>query len=113
VGRVCHDCIAQDPGSSSWKAGSSSEPAISIRLSAWPVGVRTLQSGASRQTVAAAILSSLESDRLEAQSPYMQFLHGAADSSGLDVFTNALQRGLSNEQIGVILLSSAEYFARI
>jgi uncharacterized delta-60 repeat protein len=75
---------------------------------------QALQSGASsRQAVAAAVLASLESDQLEVQNLYMQFLHRAADPGGLDTFTTALQRGVSNEQGAVLLMSSAEYFARV
>jgi hypothetical protein len=47
--------------------------------------------------VAAAVLASLESDQLEVQSLYMQFLHRATDPGGLDTFTTALQRGVSDE----------------
>ncbi len=75
---------------------------------------QALQSGASsRQGVAAAVLASVESDRREVQTLYMQFLDRAADPSGLDTFTTALQRGVSNEQIAILLMSSAEYFARV
>jgi uncharacterized delta-60 repeat protein len=74
---------------------------------------QALQSGAlSRQAVAAAVLASLESDRLEVQNLYLHFLHRAPDPTGLDNFTTALQRGLSNEQVAVIFLSSPEYLAR-
>jgi len=75
---------------------------------------QALQSGAlSRQAVATAVLASLESDRLEVQSLYMQFLHRAADAGGLDAYANALQNGVSNEQVADVLMSSAEYFARV
>ena len=75
---------------------------------------QALQSGAlSRQAVAAAVLASLESDQLEVQNLYMQFLHRATDPGGLDAFTTALQRGVSNEQVALILMGSAEYFARV
>ncbi len=43
----------------------------------------------------------------------MQFLHRTADPGGLDAFTTALQRGVSNEQVALILMGSAEYFARV
>jgi len=75
---------------------------------------QALQSGAlSRQAVAAAVLASLESDQLEVQNLYMQFLHRATDPGGLDTFTSALQHGLSDEQVALILVGSAEYFARV
>jgi uncharacterized delta-60 repeat protein len=74
---------------------------------------QALQSGSlSRQAVAAAVLASLESDRLEAQNLYMQFLHRAADPGGLSNFSNALQQGVSKEQVALLFLNSAEYFAR-
>jgi uncharacterized delta-60 repeat protein len=75
---------------------------------------QALQSGAlSRQGVAAAVLASLESDGLEVQSLYMQFLHRAADPGGLNTFTSALQHGVSNEQVALSLMGSAEYFSRV
>jgi uncharacterized delta-60 repeat protein len=74
---------------------------------------QTLQSGnLSRQAVAAAVLASLESDRLEIQNLYMQFLHRAADPLGLSNFSNALQQGVPNEQVALLLMNSAEYSAR-
>jgi uncharacterized delta-60 repeat protein len=75
---------------------------------------QALQAGAlSRQAVAAAVLASIESDHLEVQSLYLQFLHRAADPSGLDTFTTELQQGVPYEQVAGILLSSAEYVARV
>jgi hypothetical protein len=74
---------------------------------------QALQPGSlSRQAVATAVLASLESDRLEAQSLYMQFLHRAADPGGLSNFSNALQQDVSNEQVALLFMNSAEYFAR-
>jgi hypothetical protein len=63
--------------------------------------------------VAAAVFASVESDHLEVQSLYIQFLDRAADSSGLDTFTNALQNGLSDQQVALILMGSGEYFSRV
>ncbi|HLJ93748.1 MAG TPA: DUF4214 domain-containing protein [Gemmataceae bacterium] len=75
---------------------------------------QALQSNAlSRQAVAAGLLASAESNRLEVQSMYTQFLHRQADPGGLDTFTAALERGLSDEQLALLLLSSAEYFAGV
>jgi hypothetical protein len=72
-----------------------------------------LAGGSSRSAVAAAILGSLESDRLEVESLYRAFLHRRADSGGLDVFGRALQQGVSNEQVLSIIVGSDEYFSRI
>jgi hypothetical protein len=66
---------------------------------------------ASRQAVAAGFLTSLEADQLQVESLYLQYLHRPADTGGLDIFTTALARGFTSEQVAVILLSSAEYFA--
>jgi hypothetical protein len=75
---------------------------------------RVSQSSAlSRQAVVAGLLTSAESDRLQVQNLYMQFLNRPADPGGLDIFTNALLHGLSYEQVAFFLLSSAEYFARV
>jgi hypothetical protein len=43
----------------------------------------------------------------------MQFLHRAADPGGLDAYANALQQGVSNEQVADVLMSSAENFTRV
>src|SRR5262249_44215395 len=70
-------------------------------------------SGSSRSAVAAAILGGVESDRLEVDSLYRAFLHRRAESGGLDIFSRALQQGVSNEQILGIIVGSDEYFSRI
>jgi Domain of unknown function (DUF4214)/Domain of unknown function (DUF5122) beta-propeller len=74
---------------------------------------QALAGGMSRTAVAAAILASLESDRLETQMLYAEFLHRPPDASGLDTFTNLLQRGVPNETVSGIIISSDEYFAGV
>jgi uncharacterized delta-60 repeat protein len=86
-------------------------PIDSSGAQSWGQALQT--GGLSRQTVAAAVLASIESDRLQVQNLYAQFLHRAADPSGLDTFTTELQQGVPYEQVAGILLSSAEYVARV
>ena len=74
---------------------------------------QALTQGMSRQAVAAAILASSESDRIETQTLYGQFLHRPPDVSGFDTFTTLLQHGVSNETAIGILVSSDEYFAQL
>jgi hypothetical protein len=66
-----------------------------------------------RQAVAAGMLTSVEADRLQVQSLYLEYLHRPADAGGLDIFTTALARGFTSEEVAVILLSSGEYFAGV
>ncbi|HLJ92666.1 MAG TPA: DUF4214 domain-containing protein [Gemmataceae bacterium] len=74
---------------------------------------QALAGGTSRSAVAAAILASLESDQLETEVLYANFLHRSPDPSGLDTFTNLLQRGVPDETVSAILIGSDEYFAEI
>jgi hypothetical protein len=71
-----------------------------------------LASGTSRESVAAAILASLESNTDEVQSLYNAMLNRAADPSGLNSFTTALQQGVSEEAAIAGIVGSGEYFAR-
>jgi hypothetical protein len=72
-----------------------------------------LAQGVSRQAVAAALLTSLESDQLVVQTAYLQLLHRAAEPGGLNVYRTALQQGLSEEQLVAYLVSSEEYFSQL
>src|SRR5262249_33274041 len=72
-----------------------------------------LINGAPRSSVAGAILGSLESDRLEVDSLYRQYLRRGADSAGLMTFTGALQSGVANELVLAVLAGSDEYLARL
>jgi hypothetical protein len=71
-----------------------------------------LANGVSRQGVAAAILGSLESDQDEVQSLDLQLLQRAPESFGLDLYTNALQHGMSNETGIAFIAGSPEYYQR-
>src|SRR5262249_18069215 len=66
----------------------------------------------SRQAVAAAILSSLESDTDEVEALYLEVLRRPVDPSGLATFSNALQAGIPNEVVLATLVGSDEYFNR-
>jgi hypothetical protein len=63
----------------------------------------------SRSAVAGAVLGSVESDRLEVLALYRHLLHRNADPDGLNTFVNLLQRGMSNEQVMVLFVTSPEY----
>ena len=71
-----------------------------------------LASGSTRETLALAILGSLESDTDEVQTFFREFLHRAADPSGLSSFTTALRQGVSTEAAIAGIVASGEYFAR-
>jgi hypothetical protein len=70
-----------------------------------------LNAGASRQAIAAAILSSDEYHQDLIKSIYHQYLRRAADSFGLNAFTQAMHNGLTEEALLTIILGSQEYFA--
>jgi hypothetical protein len=72
-----------------------------------------LAAGVTRTNVAAGILASLESDQDLVAGWYPEFLRRPVDPSGLATFTQALQRGFSQEQILIDILSSNEYFNRV
>jgi uncharacterized delta-60 repeat protein len=72
-----------------------------------------LTGGMPRSAVAAAVLASPESDRLEAQGLYRRSLRRAADSGGLSFFAGALQQGVPNETVLAGLVGSDEYFSRL
>jgi hypothetical protein len=74
---------------------------------------QALSNGSSRTAVAAAILNSLEADRLEVTGLYAQFLRRNPDIGGLNAFTSALQQAVSNDQILAVIVGSDEYFARL
>ncbi len=71
-----------------------------------------LAGGTTRDTVARAILGSLESDRDEVQSLYNEFLHRSADPTGLNSFSTAVQHGVTSEVVIASIVGSEEYFAR-
>jgi hypothetical protein len=70
-----------------------------------------LNAGASRQAVAAAILSSDEYHQDLIKSIYHQYLRRNADSFGLNAFTQAMHNGLTEEAVIALILGSQEYFA--
>jgi Domain of unknown function (DUF4214) len=69
-----------------------------------------LNAGASRQSVAAAILGSKEYDQDLIESLYQQYLRRKADSFGLNAFTQDMQNGLTEEELIAVILGSQEYF---
>jgi hypothetical protein len=69
--------------------------------------------GASRLSVAQAILRSQEADADAVNSLYMTHLGRSADSPGLGSMVHALQGGSQIDDVLRTILSSPEYFARV
>lgn len=57
------------------------------------------------------ILASPESDTVETTNLYHQVLHRAPDAAGLANTVNALQHGITNEEMEATMLASDEYFS--
>jgi uncharacterized delta-60 repeat protein len=72
-----------------------------------------LRAGASRQSVAQGVVTSLEADQVLVQGDYRQLLRREADSSGLSTFVGFLQRGGRDEEVLASIAGSDEYFARL
>lgn len=71
-----------------------------------------LASGASRLSVALAVINSVEADTLLINSLYARFLHRTPDPVGFNFFLHFLQQGGSEENIIIALVASEEYFIR-
>ncbi|HVW35726.1 MAG TPA: DUF4214 domain-containing protein, partial [Pirellulales bacterium] len=70
-----------------------------------------LASGMSRQTVAAKILDSLETDQLLVDNWYQTYLHRPADESvGLPFWSGMLHTGTPGETVLAGILGSLEYY---
>jgi hypothetical protein len=76
-------------------------------LTSWTAA---LNQGMSRTDVALAIEQSQEWRIDQVQALYQQFLHRAADASGLNTFVAFLSAGGTLEQVKSFLAGSAEYF---
>src|SRR5262249_2423038 len=72
-----------------------------------------LRAGASRQSVAQDVVTSLEADQVLVQGDYRQLLRREADSSGLSTFVGFLQRGGRDEEVLASIAGSDEYLARL
>ncbi len=68
-----------------------------------------LAAGGSRSAVAAKLIASRERLVRLVQGFYGRFLFRPADSSGLTIYSNALQQGLSRETIVAAIVESPEY----
>ncbi len=75
-------------------------------------GAELASGRSSRADVAAAILASAESNRLEVTDLYSAVLRRTPDGGGLDGFAAFLNGGGSDETVRARLLASDEYFAR-
>jgi uncharacterized delta-60 repeat protein len=73
---------------------------------------QALTAGADRATIVAAVVGSLEYQRVWVQRLYSQYLHRSADDVGLAAFASALQQGVSPTEILAQLLTSEEYVAQ-
>jgi uncharacterized protein (TIGR03118 family) len=74
---------------------------------------QALTNGTSTESVATAIIGSMEAQQDEVNAVYMEFLHRSADPSGLASFSNALANGASLEQVIEAVVGSPEYFAQV
>jgi uncharacterized protein (TIGR03118 family) len=72
-----------------------------------------LANGASRQQVAADILSSPEFFQDTVKGFYLNLLHRAADAGGLNGFANALAGGATDQQVIAAIAASDEFFAKL
>jgi len=72
--------------------------------------LQTLGAGATRSDVALSTLNGLEYRRDFVSDAYLQFLRRTADPTGLNFYANAMQQGLTDQQVVAALLSSDEYF---
>jgi uncharacterized protein (TIGR03118 family) len=72
-----------------------------------------LANGASTGQVAASILSSQEGLQAIVQGLYGSLLHRPADNAGLTAFVNAMQQGLTDQQVIAALAGSDEFFANL
>jgi hypothetical protein len=69
--------------------------------------------GVSLSTVVARILLSPETEQDLVASWYPEFLRRPVDSTGLAIFSRALENGMPDEQVVVDILGSDEYFSRV
>jgi uncharacterized protein (TIGR03118 family) len=72
-----------------------------------------LANGASTGQVAASILGSQQGLQAIVQGFYGNLLHRAADNAGLTAFTNAMQQGLTDQQVIAAIAGSDEFFANL
>ena len=71
-----------------------------------------LKSGASRDAVASAFLTSAEAYQLMVSCDYTYYLHRAADAGGNQVWTGQLQHGgMAPGTVCKVFLTSDEFFA--
>jgi uncharacterized protein (TIGR03118 family) len=69
-----------------------------------------LQTGATREQVAAVVFTSDEFRADTVGGFYQTFLHRAADTNGLNSFVSALKTGATDEQVIAVIVGSPEYF---
>ena len=74
---------------------------------------QALSGGASRTTVIEDVFSSAESQTVELNGLYNEFLGRSADPGGLSAALASLQSGASLDQIAAILIASSEYLDRL
>jgi hypothetical protein len=72
-----------------------------------------LMAGISRSAVASAIFTSGEADVDLVQGFYHALLRRSAESFGLNIFVNALQQGVLDQDIVAAIAGSGEYFGRL
>ncbi len=72
-----------------------------------------LQSGATREQVAAVVFGSTEFKTILVKGFFQSFLNRAADSNGLAGFVPALQQGATDQEVIAVILSSQEFFSKL
>jgi hypothetical protein len=72
-----------------------------------------LQNGISRLAVVNAVLYSSEADEVVVNNYFQRFLKRQADPLGMTSLANALQNGVTDDQVIATIAGSGEYLARI
>lgn len=85
-------------------------PIDGLGTSYWLSALALLPAGSARQTIAAQIIASQESERDFIALSYQRLLHRPADAAGLDAWTAAMQQGLTDEQVIADFLGSNEFY---
>jgi hypothetical protein len=71
---------------------------------------QSLALGLTRGQLALDVQSTVEADQFEVAQLYQRLLRRGADGTGLNFFTNSLQRGTSDEVVIAQLVASDEYY---
>jgi Ca2+-binding RTX toxin-like protein len=103
-----NDIIEPDP----LGATAANCPPVMTNVQASQGSISVAQAAQDRANVIQAIVNSAERDSDIVNSFYQQYLGRAADPVGLQVWVNALESGVRQEQVIAGIVSSAEYYAK-